>query len=107
MKIRNPNYANSKLSTREGVFEGDALGTFDLPDDLANQILATPGWKSTRSAAIAPPVETTGGKKAPKGPGKAGKTSEATEPSSDASQGTEGASTGSDEGTGSDTKTEG
>ena len=44
MKIQNKALANTGLSIGGKVIEGDDDGIFDMSEDSAEQMLATPGW---------------------------------------------------------------
>ena len=56
MKIKNENLANTVLGLKTGPVTGDANGVFDLPEEDAKALLATPGWSPLKKGkAIEPP----------------------------------------------------
>lgn len=68
MKLINPNYANTKLSTRDGEVACDARGVAEVSDAVGQFLINTPGWTlapgeraarielSAREVATAPPA---------------------------------------------------
>lgn len=48
MKIKNEKLAGVRLNVRGQVYIGDSRGVFDLPEEDAKMILATPGWSGVQ-----------------------------------------------------------
>lgn len=84
MKIQNHSYASMPMAAKGKTYTGDANGVFDVPDELGEMLVNTPGWRKvatgrvptglpaapltpakTLKAALTPPKPVTAPEKAP------------------------------------------